>query len=429
MEKVNIAILGLGTVGHGVVKILQNHADVWCKKCGAEINIKKILVKNLDKKRTVVLPEGVITDNWQEILLDPDIKVVVEVIGGIEPARAYILEALRNGKSIVTANKDLLAEYGEQVMEASKEAGLDLYFEASVAGGIPIINPIKQSLAANNIEMVMGIVNGTTNYILTRMSQVGISFADALKEAQDLGYAEADPTADIGGFDAARKIAILASISFHTRVRFQDVYVEGITKITPEDFEHAQQLGYAVKLLGIAREENNKVEVRVHPALIPTTHPLANVNDSFNAIFIRGDAVGEAMFFGRGAGEMPTGSAVVGDLIEVINNLLKKGTGRLSCTCYEKKVVKPIGDVFAKYYLRMHVVDRPGVLASITGVFGNHGVSLASVIQKNTSNQGYAELVVITHLVKESDLQDSLKVIQEMSITKEINNVIRVEGV
>jgi homoserine dehydrogenase len=428
MEKINIAVLGLGTVGQGVVKVIQNNAKQWENKCGAEINIKKVLVKNPEKKREVELPPQVITTDWQEIVSDPEIKVVVELIGGTEPARTYILEALNNGKNVVTANKDVLAEYGEELFELSSRSGLDLCFEASVAGGIPIINPLKQSLVANNIEYVMGIVNGTTNYILTKMSREGLSFQDALAEAQELGYAEADPTADVGGYDAARKIAILASLAFHTRVRFQDVYVEGITSITPQDLNYARELGLTIKLLGIAREVEEGVEVRVHPCLIPQNHPLANVNDSFNAVFIKGDAVGETMFYGRGAGQLPTASSVAGDIIEVINNIRTNCTGRQSCTCYEHKHLKPIGEITAKYYLRLHVLDRPGVLASIAGVFGNHGVSLGTVLQKNGHNQGIAEIVVITHQVKESDMQDALTVIKEMSITKEIDNLIRVEG-
>lgn len=428
MNKVDIAILGLGTVGQGVVKVIQNNVRELEYKCGTQINIKKVLVKNPDKKRDVELPPQTITTNWEEICSDPEIKVVVELMGGIEPSRTYILDALKMGKNVVTANKDLLAEYGQELFETSSEAGLDLFYEASVAGGIPIIKPLKQSLAGNNIEYVMGIVNGTTNYILTRMSRAGLSFKDALAEAQELGYAEADPTADVGGFDAARKIAILASLAFHTRVKLQDVYIEGITAITPTDLNYARELGLTIKLLGIAREENGKVEVRVHPSLISINHPLANVNDSFNAVFIKGDAVGETMFYGRGAGQMPTASSVTGDIIEVINNIRTNSTGRTSCTCYENKIFKPIGEVIAKYYLRLHVLDRPGVLASIAGVFGNHGVSLGTVIQKNGHNEGIAEIVVITHQVQESDIQDALTVLKEMSITKEIDNLIRVEG-
>ncbi len=427
MKKVDVAILGLGTVGQGVVKILQNNESLWQKKCKTQINIKKVFVKNLRKEREVNFPEGVLTTDWQEIINDSEIKIVIELMGGIEPARTYILEALQRGKNIVTANKDLLAEHGEELFTACQKVGRDLYFEASVGGGIPIINPLKQSLLANNIEMVMGIVNGTTNYILTKMSKEGLSFEKALQEAQKLGYAEADPTADIEGVDAARKIAILASIAYHTRVKLQDVYVEGITKISPADLDYAKELGYTIKLLGIASSQENQVEVRVHPALLPLSHPLANINDSFNAIFVQGDAVGDTMFYGRGAGQLPTASSVVGDLLEVIKNIHTNSTGRLACTCYEKKMIKPMGEVLTNYFLRLHVLDRPGVLASIASVFGNHGVSLASVVQKSCFKD-VAELAVITHKVKEKNIQDALKVIKEMSITKEIVSLIRVEG-
>lgn len=426
MEKVDVAVLGLGTVGVGVVKILQQNEDKWVNKCGARINIKKVVDKDPNRAAEVVLPEGVFTPNWDEVLADPEIKIVVEVIGGIEPARTFILQALRSGKNVVTANKDLLAVHGDELLDTAKACGKDLFFEASVGGGIPIIGSLKQSLVANNIQQVMGIVNGTTNYILTKMSREGVDFETALKEAQQLGYAEADPTSDVDGLDAARKIAILASIAFHSRVKLHDVYVEGITAITPEDIGYAKELGYVIKLLGITCENDGMIEVRVHPAIISDTHPLANVYDSFNAIFVRGDAVGDTMFYGRGAGQMPTGSAIVGNIVDIVNNLHGGTTGRLNCTCYEHKPIKPMGDVMTKYYLRMHVIDRPGVLASIAGVFGNHGVSLASVIQKSRKEHN-AELVVITHQVREKDIQDALKVIEEMSITKRIVSLIRVE--
>ncbi|HHY06545.1 MAG TPA: homoserine dehydrogenase [Clostridia bacterium] len=427
MNKVNVALLGLGTVGQGVVKILQNNKDQWVKRCNAEIKLKKVLVKNTQKKRETSLPPGVITSDWQEIVTDPEIQVVIELMGGIEPARTYILEALKHGKHIVTANKDLLAEHGEEILSTCKEVERDIYFEASVGGGIPLINPLKQSLLANNIEKVMGIVNGTTNYILTKMSQEGKNFLEALQEAQTLGYAEADPTADVAGLDAARKLAILASLAFHTRVKLQDVYVEGITKISPEDLAYAQKLGYTIKLLGIGSSQDNQIEVRVHPALIPLSHPLANVNDSFNAVFIQGDAVGETMFYGRGAGQLPTASSVVGDLIAIIKNINSNTKGHSVCTCYERKKIKPMGEVKTNYFLRLHVLDRPGVLAGIASVFGDHGVSLASVVQKGCF-QDIAELVVITHQVKEKDIQDSLQIIKKLSTTKEIVNLIRVEG-
>ncbi len=427
MKEINVAILGFGTVGQGTAKIIIDNASQWMKKCGADIKIRKVLVRNLNQKRMVDLPPGTLTDKWEDIIADRDIQVVIEVMGGIEPAKKYIIEAISKGKNIITANKDLLADHGEEIFNAANQYGVDVYFEASVAGGIPIIMPLKKSLAANNILQVMGIVNGTTNYILTKMSKEKMSYDEALKRAQELGYAEADPAADVGGYDAARKIAILASIAFHTRVKLNDVFIEGITNLTARDIQFAQELGYAVKLLGIARENQGKIEVRVHPALISANHPLANVNDSFNAVFVQGDAVGETMFFGRGAGQMPTASSVAGDLVSIANNIRNNSTGQLGCTCYEHKEILSILEINTKYYLRLYVIDRPGVLASIAGVFGENGVSLASVLQKNSSPDNIAELVVITHAVKERDIQNALETIRNMPITKSIGNLIRVE--
>ncbi len=427
MKEINVAILGFGTVGQGTARIIIDNASQWMKKCGADIKIRKVLVRNLNQKRMVDLPPGTLTDKWEDIIADRDIQVVIEVMGGIEPAKKYIIEAISKGKNIITANKDLLADHGEEIFNAANQYGVDVYFEASVAGGIPIIMPLKKSLAANNILQVMGIVNGTTNYILTKMSKEKMSYDEALKRAQELGYAEADPAADVGGYDAARKIAILASIAFHTRVKLNDVFIEGITNLTARDIQFAQELGYAVKLLGIARENQGKIEVRVHPALISANHPLANVNDSFNAVFVQGDAVGETMFFGRGAGQMPTASSVAGDLVSIANNIRNNSTGQLGCTCYEHKEILSILEIHTKYYLRLYVVDRPGVLASIAGVFGENGVSLASVLQKNSSPDNIAELVVITHAVKERDIQNALETIRNMPITKSIGNLIRVE--
>lgn len=426
MREIKIALLGLGTVGQGVVKVLQKNAALWSKKCQAEIKLQKVLVKNKESSREVNLPPGVITTNWQEIINDPSIKIVIELIGGIEPARTYVLEALKQGKDVITANKDLLAEYGAEILFVCEKAKRNIFFEASVGGGIPLINPLRQSLAANNLEKVMGIVNGTTNYILTKMSQVGMDFAVALKEAQELGYAEADPTADIEGFDAARKIAILASLAFHTRVCLSDVYVEGISQITAQDLAYAQKLGYTIKLLGIATAENDEIEVRVHPALLPLNHPLANVNDSFNAVFVRGDAVGETMFYGPGAGQLPTASSVVGDLITAIKKITANCQDYSTCTCYAEKKIRPMDEVKTSYFLRLRVVDQPGVLAGIAGIFGQEGVSLASVVQQGCFPDE-AELVVITHLVKEKAMQASLNKIEQLPTTKKIVSLIRVE--
>lgn len=425
---IRIGLLGCGTVGTGVVKLLDQNRTAISAKTGSEIVITKVLEKDKQKCLQLGLAEGMITSNIEDIVGDPSIDIVVELIGGIEPALSYITAAMNKGKHIVTANKDLIAEHGKELFDAAAANGVDFYFEASVGGGIPIIYPLKQSLAGNQIQEVIGILNGTTNYILTMMSQEGRDYNEVLKEAQELGYAESDPTADVGGFDAARKIAILSSIAFNSRVTLSDVYVEGITAITPKDIIYARELGFVIKLLAVAKDVDGKIQARVHPAFIPVKHPLANVNGVFNAIFVRGNAVGEIMHFGRGAGQMPTASAVVGDIIEIGRNMAFKINSRIGCTCYEDKEILPIDELCAEYYIRMTVTDRPGVLAGIAGVFGANDVSIASVIQK-ASKGDKAELIMITHAVKEKHLQNSLSTLKGMDIVDAINNVIRLEGI
>jgi len=426
-QVINIALLGVGTVGGGVYKVLQQNSREIEMKVGARLEVVKVLERNLERTRSLGIPEDIVTTDFAEITGDPNIDIVVELVGGVETARTFVIGALEAGKSVATANKDLIAQYGQELFEIAKAKNVDLLFEASVGGGIPIIRPLKESLAANRIQQIIGIVNGTTNYMLTKMTHEGSDFADVLAEAQAKGYAEADPTSDVEGLDAARKLAILASIAFNSRVTFQDVYVEGITKITKQDIAYAKELGYVVKLLAIAKESDGGIEARVHPALLPTTHPLASVNDVFNAIFVRGDAVGDTMFYGRGAGELPTASAVAGDIMEAARNILNRDRGRHGCTCYDHKPIKPIGDTRSKYYVRLIVLDRPGVLASIASVFGNQDVSLSSVIQKRNIDE-MAELVFVTHEVLDRNIQDALAVIKGMSTVDSIANLIRVEG-
>ena len=424
---INVGLLGCGTVGGGVVKLLAKNRETIANKTGTEIIIKKVLEKDMQKCRQMGLGEELVTDRFEDIVNDDSINIIIELIGGIEPAFSFITAAMKKGKHVVTANKDLIAVKGEELFATARDNNVDFYFEASVAGGIPIVYPLKQSLAGNHIEEVIGILNGTTNYILTKMSREGRDYHEVLREAQALGYAESDPTSDVGGLDAARKIAILSSIAFNSRVRLEDVYVEGITAITPQDIQYARELGYVVKLLAIAKEVEGKIQARVHPAFIPINHPLANVNDVFNAVFVRGDAVGEIMHYGRGAGEMPTARAVVGDIIEVGRNMAYNTSTRIGCTCYEEKTILPISELSAQFYIRMSVTDRPGVLAGIAGVFGNNDVSIDTVLQKG-NREGMAELILITHMVKEKDLQDSLTVLKGMNIVGEINNVVRLEG-
>ena len=423
-KEIKAALLGAGTVGGGVYKLVERRSAEMQAKVGADLKITKVMVKNLQKKREGI-PSEVLTDDWEGIINDPEISIVIELMGGVEPARTYILQALEAGKNVVTANKDLLAEHGQELMEAAERNHCDICFEAAVGGGIPIIRPLKECLAGNEITEVMGIVNGTTNYILTKMTQEGWDFDDALKEAQRLGFAESDPTADVEGLDAGRKMAILASIAFHSRVTFDDVDVKGITKITAKDIQYAKEFGYTLKLLGVARNEEGKMEVGVSPMMIPSSHPLANVNDSFNAVFVHGDAVDDAMFQGRGAGEFPTASAVVGDLISVARNMQYGCCGRIGCSCYKNLPMKPAGEARHKYFLRLIVEDRTGILAGVAGVLGNNGVSINQVIQKPAVD-GVAELVVVTDKVETRHLEDALMIFGEMSMIREVASVIRV---
>ena len=406
-KEIKAALLGAGTVGGGVYKLVERRAAEMQAKVGADLKITKVMVKNLQKKREGI-PSEVLTDDWESIIHDPEISIVIELMGGVEPARTYILQALEAGKNVVTANKDLLAEHGQELMEAAERNHCDICFEAAVGGGIPIIRPLKECLTGNEITEVMGIVNGTTNYILTKMTQEGWDFDDALKEAQRLGFAEADPTADVERLDAGRKMAILASIAFHSRVTFKDVDVKGITRITAKDIQYAKEFGYTLKLLGVARNEEGKMEVGVSPMMIPSIH-----------------AVDDAMFQGRGAGEFPTASAVVGDLISVARDMQYDCCGRIGCSCYKNLPMKPAGEARHKYFLRLIVEDRTGILAGVAGVLGNNGVSINQVIQKPAVN-GVAELVVITDKVETRHLNDALMIFGEMSMIREVASVIRV---
>ncbi len=424
-NQVRIAILGLGTVGGGVYQLFQSQKDSLEAKTGLSAEIAAILVRDVKKPREGIAP-SLLTDNFDDILHDETIDIIVEVMGGIEPARTYITEALHAGKNVVTANKDLMATHGGELLDLAQEVGRDLLFEASVAGGIPIIRPMKQCLAGNRITEVMGIVNGTTNYILTKMDDEGMEFSDALAKATELGYAEADPTADIEGYDAGRKLAILASIAFHSRVTFRDVYTEGISHITAADIRYVKDMGCVIKLVAIARETEKGIEASVQPMLLPADHPLASVKDVFNAVFVRGDAVGETMFYGRGAGRFPTASACMGDIIDVMRNIRFYCTGRIGCGCYRHVPIEPMKETVQRYFLRMQVADRPGVLAAIASVLGGVGVSIKQVVQKPTK-AGQAELVLITDQVKEKDFLDALERFKSMTdMIQDISSLIRV---
>lgn len=419
-----IALLGMGTVGGGVYEIIERQKEEMPFKIGAALEVVKVLVRNKAKYADRI-PAEKLTDVWEDVIGDESIDIVVEVMGGIEPARTYIKAALEKGKHVVTANKDLMAMHGHELLELAGEHHCDLLFEAAVAGGIPIIRPLKQCLAGNNITEIMGIINGTTNFILTKMKEDGMDFGEALQLATDLGYAEADPTADIEGYDAGRKLAIMASIAFHTSVTFDDVFTEGITKITAKDMRYAKEMGCSIKLLGIAKNTETGIEVKVHPTMIPENHPLAAVNDSFNAVFVHGDAVDDAMFYGRGAGALPTGSAVVGDIMDVARNMLFNCNGRIGCSCYKNLPIKRIGDTTSRYYIRMRLEDRAGTLAAMAGVFAENDASIAILLQKETIEND-AEIVVVTHEVAEKKFMDAIKKFSSMEMVKEISSIIRV---
>lgn len=427
---VRIGLMGLGTVGSGVFEILHKNPEQIARRAGGPIEITRILVRDANKARRVpVAPERVTTEASQ-LLDDPQIDIIVELIGcpggSVEPARTYIAKAIRRGKHVVTANKEVLAKHGTELFALAREHRVGLHYEAAVAGGIPIIKAIKECLVANEIQALMGIINGTTNYMLTKMAHEGRSFDDVLKEAQSLGYAEADPTSDVEGHDAAYKLAILASLAFETDVPVDEVYREGITRVTPEDMKYADEFGYVIKLLAVAKAHDGAIEARVHPTMIPKTHPLAAVNDVFNAIFVEGDAVGELMFYGRGAGKLPTGSAVVADIVQTAQNLRRGVPGWLNGQASAKKLLAP-DEIYSSYYVHTKVVDNPGVLAQIAKAFGDNGVSIGSVIQKG-EGQDPVSLVFVTHRVQEKHMQAALAEIAAMPVVRSVANVIRVEG-
>ncbi len=428
MRTIRVGLVGLGTVGSGVIEILRRHREDFQRRAGVDIEITRFADRNTDRFSQLGLaPEACSTDA-QALIDDPDVDVIIELIGGTGVARDVVLAALRAGKSVVTANKALMATSGEEVMEAAEAAGVDVRFEASVGGGIPIIEPLKHSLTSNEIVNVMGIVNGTTNYMLTRMADNGLDYATALAEAQERGFAEADPTADVDGHDAAAKIAILSSIAFNSRVVMSQVPTEGIRSIAPADIAYAREMGSAIKLLAIARRTEGGIDVRVHPTMIPNSHPLASVNGVFNAIYVVGDAVGETMFFGEGAGSLPAASAVVGDLVEVARRIQSGCAPLVGCTCTEVLPIRDIADLETGYYIRLEVADKPGVLAAVASVFGAHEVSIASVIQKR-ADAGVAEIVYVTHLARESSVRAALTEIEALDVVSHTAAVIRVEDI
>ncbi|MEA2516927.1 MAG: homoserine dehydrogenase [Actinomycetota bacterium] len=425
-QPVRVGLLGCGVVGTATARILSSHAAELETRTGAPIRVARIAVRDASIDRGLDVDRSVWTTDPSEVVNDPSIDIVVEVMGGVEPARTLILEAIANKKHVVTANKELLSTYGSEVMGAAESNGVDLLFEASVAGGIPIIRPIRESLAGDRVTRVMGIVNGTTNFILTRMSEMGVSFEEALAQAIDLGYAEADPTADIDGHDAAAKIAILASLAFDSRVVSSDVPTEGIRNITRADIAAAHQLGYEVKLLAIGELVDGTISARVHPAMIPKTHPLASVRDVFNAVFVQGEQSGDLMFLGRGAGGSPTAAAVVGDVVEIARNASQGARTPAYVGFHEDASIRAQEDVAVRYYIVLSVADQPGVLSEVAGVFAHHGVSIASVRQEGFGSE--ATLMLITHIATEGQHRATLEDLRGHAGVKAIESTIRVEG-
>lgn len=422
---VRIGLLGCGIVGSATCRLLVAHADEIRLRTGSTVEISRVAVRNLSKERDVEIPPALFTNDPHLVVKDPEVDIVVEVIGGIEPARTLILEAIEASKPVVTANKELISSLGGELIAAAASKGVDLLFEASVGGGIPIVRPLAESLAGERIRSVMGILNGTTNYVLTRMSEEGLSLHDAVGEAQELGYAERDPGADIEGFDAAAKTAILASIAFDTRITSGDVYREGITAIDEFDIAVAAKLGYVIKLLAIARLDEGEVEARVHPAMIPKSHPLASVRESFNAVFVEGDCVGELMFYGRGAGGGPTATSVVGDIVAAVRRMGDSDRARHPRQLLDLPV-RTFDEIRTQYYLLLEVVDRPGVLAKIAAAFGAHDVSISGVWQEGHGDQ--AQLVIITHRARERDLQATLHEIRGLDVVSAVKSCLRVEA-
>jgi len=425
-KNLSIGMLGCGVVGSSVARLLSEDSGDFSARAGAQLTLRKVAVRDVKKKRDFV-PAGILTDDAQSVVTDPQIDIVIEVIGGINPARELILTALKNGKSVVTANKALLAQHGAELFAAAEKNGVDLYYEASVGGAIPILRSLRESIVGDHVVRIMGIVNGTTNYILTKMDEEGLGFGEALKEAQALGYAEADPSADIGGDDAAAKAAILAGLAFHSQVSLADVYCEGITEITSKDVSVAKTIDYVIKLLAIAElTDDDAITVRVHPTLIPRSHPLASVRNAFNAVFVEAESAGELMFYGRGAGGDPTASAILGDLIAVARH---KSEGRVGSgeSDYAKRKIAPMANIKTRYLIRLDVADRPGVLATVAQIFASHQVSIQTVRQSGRGED--AELIIMTHAATDAALSATVEDLKLQDIVKKVESVLRVEGV
>jgi homoserine dehydrogenase len=431
-QKINVGIIGLGTVGSGALRILRENAQLIAHRVGVPVDVTKVAVRDVKRDRGIAISPAMLTTNPFQIIEDPNIDIVVELIGGYEPAKELILSAIARGKHIVTANKALLAVHGTEIHEAARRAGVSIGFEGSVGGGIPVIKALKEALAANRILSIYGIINGTSNYILTKMTEEEHPFADVLAEAQRAGYAEADPTFDVGGIDTAHKLAILVNLAFGAHVDLKDIYTEGITSISPLDIDFGKVLGYKLKLLAIAKmHEGGKAEARVHPTMVPDEYPIAKVGGVYNAIQIVGDACEDIMLYGRGAGSLPTGSAVVGDIIDIAREILIEPSRHLpagDAGAAGAVHIQPMDSIISLYYFRLMALDQPGVLAQISGILGRHRISIAQMIQRGRKQGGSVPLVIMTHQALESNVQNALVEIKALSCVTEEPILIRVEG-
>lgn len=432
IDRINVGLIGFGTVGTGVVKVLKENASILRDKLGCEVVLKKIADHDIVRDRGVRVEQDVLTTDAREVINDPEISIVIELIGGTGPARDLIMEAMDRGKHVVTANKALLSVHGREIFERAASKGVDIYFEASVGGGIPVIKALREGLVANRIESMYGIINGTANYILSKMTNDGGRFEDVLRRAQEKGYAEADPSYDVEGIDTANKLAILINLAYGTYIKPGDIYTEGITSLSQLDIKFAREFGYRIKLLAIAKAVDSRIEARVHPTMIPAAHPLANIDGVYNAIHLRGNAVGSVMLYGLGAGMMPTASAVVADIADICRNMRKGAANRLPPLSYTEDAVREVGikDISSlemPYYIRFLAMDRPGVLSRISGVLGAHNISISSVMQKDRKIGGAVPLVIVTHNALERELRSSIEEIEKLDIIQDKVVYIRIE--
>ncbi|WHZ16757.1 MAG: Homoserine dehydrogenase [Nitrospira sp.] len=431
--EIGVGLIGFGTVGTGVVRVLTENAELIRRRVGVPIRLVRIADLDITRDRGIAIPPGILTTDIQQVLADPRVDIVIELMGGYDTAKRVILDAIHRGKHVVTANKALLAVHGEEIFAAASRQGIDLGFEASVGGGIPVIRALTEGLAANNIQSIYGIINGTSNYILSRMTSEGQRFDTVLEEAKRAGYAEADPTFDVAGIDSAHKLTIMVSLAYGTPVNFKEIYTEGITGLTPLDIAYAKEFGFTIKLLAIAKYFDGEIEARVHPTMVPSASQIAKVDGVYNAIQLVGDAVEDVMLHGRGAGSMPTGSAVVGDVVSIARNLLKNAAGRVPPASFQQDQrrplrMRPMEEITSLYYIRFMVLDRPGVLSQIAGVLGRYGISISSVLQQGRKEGQTVPVVIMTHMAKERDVQNALRDINPMSYISEPATLIRVEG-